>query len=63
MNSNPNLRAFLPSQERPCGALAAEGVADLGEVGGLVAAAKDGGDRVGGLGLDVEGHAGGDDSW
>lgn len=51
--------AFLPSQERPCGALAAEGVADLGEVGGRVADEKDGGDRVGGLGLDVEGHAGG----
>lgn len=49
-----------PSQGRPCGALAAEGVADLGEVRGLVADVKDGGDRVGGLGLDVEGHAGGE---
>ena len=59
-SSNPDLRAFLPSQERPCGALAAEGVADFGEVGGLVADVKDGGDRVGGLGLDVEGHASGE---
>ncbi len=38
--------------------MAAEGVADFGEVGGLVADVKGGGDRVGGLGLDVEGHAG-----
>jgi hypothetical protein len=59
-SSNLDLRAFLPSQERPCGASAAEGVADLGEVGGLVADVKDGGDRVGALGLDVEGHAGGE---
>jgi hypothetical protein len=58
--SDPDLRACLPSQERPCGALAAAGVADLGEVRGRVADAKDGGDRVGGLGLDVEGHAGGE---
>ena len=35
-------------------------MADLGEVGGRVAHVKDGGDRVGGLGLDVEGQAGGD---
>lgn len=34
-------------------------MADLGEVGGRVAHVKDGGDRVGGLGLDVEGHASG----
>jgi hypothetical protein len=31
--------------------LAAEGVAELGEVWGLVADKKDGGDRVGGFGL------------
>lgn len=38
--------------------MSAEGVADLGEVGRLVADEKDGGDRFGGLGLDAEGHAG-----
>ena len=40
--------------------MAAAGAADLGEVGGLVADEKDGGGRVGGLGLDVAGHAGGE---
>lgn len=37
MNSNADLRAFFPSQERPCGALAAEGVADQGAVSGRLA--------------------------
>ena len=36
MSSNPDLRAFLPSQERPCGALVADGVADIVAADGAV---------------------------